>query len=296
MKQPILILAAGLVLSLCSCASDEDRAKETVSQFVESVNQKNFNLQKQVFPKSIIGSCQDLNLSMDGATVTKRGETFIVTLPGSIEFFVKESSGKFVIEDSRMVLVQSLDTTYDSSMNGIIERAFSSTSKSEGIKYGIAIKTGMINGKGIDSDVTLLEKLGSLSDNSDFIMFLKRKYPDAMQGNMKTLDIKQKRIRHHYRVDILSESGGNVGGYVGATVYNKEGKRVARKVGEMSASVPGDRQSTMILFNSDVVGNVGKIEVDYIDYILDNLNDLDCLLFYAPLSPNDYQEFLNLTK
>ncbi len=289
MKHSLLVLAAGILISLCSCASDEDKALKTVSQFVEAVNEKNIERQHQLFPKSALGSCQDVNLNIDGATVTKNGETFVITLPGTIEFFVKNNSGEFVIEDSRMFLVQSLDTKYDASMNGMIERIISSNSKSESTKYGVAIKSGMISGKGIDSDVYLLEQLGSISDDNDFIMYLKRKYPEALQGNMKTLDIKQKRIGNIYRVDVLSESGGNLGGYVGATVYNKEGQRVTRNVGNMSPSAPGDRQSTMVLFKSDVVGNIGNIEVDY---ILDGLTDLDCLLFFAPLNDNDYQEYL----
>ncbi|MDE6485405.1 MAG: hypothetical protein K2L14_08435 [Duncaniella sp.] len=292
MKHPILFFVFGILCSLCSCTSDEDKALQTVKQFAEAVQNKNVDLQKELFPLSTLGSCNGV-IDLNGATVKKGGDIFTVSLPGSRVFYVEKTAGKFVIEDSRNVLVESIDTNYDDSMNAMYTKALLNKRNTESTKYGIGVKSGMIKGKGIDTDVTLLKNLNSLNENNDFVKFLGQKYPDAMQGNMKTLDVKQKRIGGLYRVDVLSESGGNAGGYVAATVFNKDGRRVARNVGKIEGSATGDRQSTMILFKSDVVGEIGKIEVDY---ILDNLDDMDCLLYFAPLSTTDYQDFINQKK
>ena len=138
MKHPFLILALGLFMSLCACTSEEDKAQQTVQNFVEAVQKNDKELQKEIFPSSTMGSCAGISFDLKGAQTTKVGKHFVVMLPGSRTFFVEKNGDNYIITDSRNVLATHIDTNYDRSMDGMIRKAISSRYSSESKKYGIA--------------------------------------------------------------------------------------------------------------------------------------------------------------
>lgn len=267
-------MAIGSVLFLCSCTSDEDKALQTVKDFTVVHPYSNYPKQPELYPNILSLGEVGLrdNLNFDNATVEKVGDNFIVSKSKDCYFEVTKKGDQFIITDSKNVLKGS--------------------DYVEGILTDIALATGLIKGGGAETDIVRLNNIIlSLSINDEFLEFLKNKYPDALTGNMKTISVKHKQVRNIYRVDVLFESGGNGGVNVTATVYNKSGKRVSQKTRSVGPTAEGDRESVMLLFNTNAVAPVGKIDVTYT--LPGYSQDIELLHRFAPLSKGDYQEFLN---
>lgn len=273
LKYVTLWAIALCLMSLCSCASDEDKALQTVKDFTQAVNTYNTAKQRELYPNShsLGEGCLQNNLNFDNATVEKIGENFIVSKSKDCFFEVTKKGEQFIITDSKKILKGS-DFV-------------------EGVLTDIAVATGLTKGRGAETDVVWLKNTRSLMGNSEFLEFLKNKYSDALTGYMKTLSVKHKPVMSIYRVDVLFESGGNEGVDVTATVYNKDGKRVGQRTRSVGPTAKGDRESVLLTFKTDAVSPVGRIDVTYAPQGYSE--DVELLRRFAPLSKGDYQEFLN---
>ncbi len=286
-QKNLLIWVIGLLLmGLCSCSkvsqseTDEDRALRTAVEYLDTTltmdemserGRYNHSRAAELYPNSSpwffkikgIGDFKD-------ATVKKEGDKFIVYVSDDCLFYVEKKDEEFIISDSKNIIDLTLFSDHE--LRPILHA------------------TGVYDYFKEETDQTKLKHLREI-EKSGFIDYLKDKYPDALTGGNKTISIKHSPVMSIYRVDVLFESNGGEGVYVTVTLYNKAGKQVGQKTKTVGPMAKGERESLLFTFKTDVVGQVGKIDVAYRPYGCGS--DKESLYKFAPLSTNDYNEFLN---
>ena len=158
-KYLFIVLIIGL---FCSCASDENKAKNTVKKYFTALSHKDTKTAYELFPNSNpqkYGSIVTLKrvayTNPEITAVKQKGNTYEVDFkPAACLYVEKNGNGDFVITDSRNFI----DVQNDN-LNS---------------QYNIASVTGAINDASTDIHVLKAEDL--IRDNSEFFNFLKKKY------------------------------------------------------------------------------------------------------------------------
>ena len=274
-KSLIFALFIGL---LCSCASDEDKAKSTVEKYFNALAQKDTKAASELYPNS---SSQHYNFFVElKSYVYKNPEITCVKVkenkyevdfnPASCFYVEKNDNGDFIITDSRNVV--------DVAKNEL------------SIRYNIAIATGAI--KSNSTDIQILKAEQQIRAESDFFNFLVKKYAKYYNGDFKILSQKKEQIGKAVFIKVTYQTSLNVSEHaVAVEVKGKDGKVVATKQKNVNWLDAGNINSVTIMFNGDMVDYI----TDYNVYV--GLLQTDDLLSWlekcgAPFSKSDYKEFL----
>lgn len=282
---------ACIFTSLFSCNSsvggpketDEDIALQTVVEFLDSTmavsDMKSgiaYNHQRaqELYPTAAPWFFTKKGIAdFKNASVDREGDKFIVSNSKDCFFYVEKKDDKFIITDSKNIL--DIEFCIHHELRPIF------------------LDTGVLNSIQEETDQARLKIINELV-NSDFVDYLKNKYQDALSGYSKTISVKKQTVGRFYRVDVLFESGYNQALDVIVTVFNNMGKQVGQKTKSVGSLAKGERESVMVAFKNDVIGQVGKIDVTYRPSGI--WSDTDLLQNFAPLSTTDYQEYLKSKK
>ena len=167
-----------LIIGLfCSCASDEDKAKNTVKKYFTALSNEDTKTAYELFPNSNpqnygnIVKFKDVAYTNPEITAVKqKGNTYEVDFkPAACLYVEKKGNGDFVITDSRNFV----DVQNDN-LNS---------------QYNIASGIGAINDASTDIQVLKAEDL--IRDNSNLFNFLKKKYYKYYNGDFKVLSNKR---------------------------------------------------------------------------------------------------------
>ncbi|MBD5230272.1 MAG: hypothetical protein HDS69_09625 [Bacteroidales bacterium] len=277
----IVIAFAGI----SSCKSDKTSDKEdeklsaikVAEEFVEAANTGSNYKIKELYPESKLGTVDTENLTTEGATIKDEGDYYIVSLPNNKSLYIKKSGEKYIIFDSERILTYPKTGDVYKDINYIGANSILNT-------------TGLRAEKKISTDIEWLNQIHALVNGDPFVSYLKNKYPDALNGNNKTIKVNKRLSSKYYYVDVVFESGGQDMVEVIATAYDKNGKRLTQESRHVSPSGKGDRTSVLLMFDSYATGKIDRIDVKY-SVGLDN--EAGLIGLFAPLQETDFSEYKN---
>lgn len=272
-----------LIIGLfCSCASDEDKAKNTVKKYFTALSNEDTKTAYELFPNSNpqnygnIVKFKDVAYTNPEITAVKqKGNTYEVDFkPAACLYVEKKGNGDFVITDSRNFV----DVQNDN-LNS---------------QYNIASGIGAINDASTDIQVLKAEDL--IRDNSNLFNFLKKKYYKYYNGDFKVLSNKKEVYDDVIFVKVTYQT--SIDAHEHAVVVNgkdKDGNVVVTKQEKVDWLDAGHINSKTFIISGDMIKYIKDYEVN-IGLILDK--DPVYWLAYcgAPFSKGDYKEFLNSKK
>lgn len=236
-KYLFIVLIIGL---FCSCASDENKAKNTVKKYFTALSHKDTKTAYELFPNSNpqkYGSIVTLKrvayTNPEITAVKQKGNTYEVDFkPAACLYVEKNGNGDFVITDSRNFI----DVQNDN-LNS---------------QYNIASATGAINDASTDIHVLKAEDL--IRDNSEFFNFLKKKYNKYYNGDFKVLSNKKDKIGNVVFVKVTYQTSINA--HEHAVVVNgkdKDGNVIVTKQKYIDWLDAGHINSVTLIINGEMI-------------------------------------------
>ncbi|MBD5232159.1 MAG: hypothetical protein HDS66_08435 [Bacteroidales bacterium] len=267
-------------LLVSSCTSGDSKAKEAVKLFCEAYNAGQTDKAHGIYPAFTAGEAKTAQVDIANLKATRQNDIWKVEDGAKHVFFVEEVDGKFIIKDSQNVI------EWKSKVEGDV----------------VAAKIfGMVNEK--SSDIERIEAYSMLQDGSDFIEFLKKKYPQALVYDV-TVENVQKNIEGGYGLYVMEVKATLKSGptepmplRVIFVVKDKDGNEIGR---QRDVPVSLDANSTKVV--TDVIDladypNTKNVSVELLPWGDEKrASIIDLLCAYAPLKKQDYQEFLNTRK
>lgn len=150
-------LCCAICIFLSSCDNGEKKSKETVKAFCEAYKGQMLDKAKMLYPKFSNGVINVNQVDLDNLTVSKENVLWKVDDGVNHIFYVTQSDGKYVIKDSRNII---------------------NSESEDGEDIKAADFFGMVSSQ--STDLERMKAYSKLKDGSDFIEYLKRKYPEAL--------------------------------------------------------------------------------------------------------------------
>lgn len=278
-KYLFIVLIIGL---FCSCASDENKAKNTVKKYFTALSHKDTKTAYELFPNSNPKNYGNI-VTLKGVAYTnpeitavkQKGNTYEVDFkPAACLYVEKNGDGDFVITDSRNFI----DVQNDN-LNS---------------QYNIAYATGAINDASTDIHILKAEDL--IKDNSEFFNFLKKKYNKYYNGDFKVLSNKKDKIGNAVFVKVTYQT--SIDAHEHAVVVNgkdKDGNVIVTKQKKVDWLDAGHINSVTLIINGEMINYIKDYEVNIGLFM--NHDPIYWLAYCgAPFSRGDYKEFLNSKK
>lgn len=277
-KKFALIITCAISIMTTSCKSDESKAKDVVTEFSQAVetgmNDKfsvlypDFTIKNarvnQINPSNLKAIRQD-----DGVWKVEDGNNHI--------FFVSGENGNYVIKDTKNVVIPEVDKINS--------------------RETAAHRLGMVDSE--STDMEIIKAYNLLNDGSPLIEFLKHKYPQAQAYGIEVQNIRKKKqggMGVYWIEAKATLKSGSIEPLGAVDVYflfkDKDGN-VLYKFNSVTILSENDITDVEGMVDLSDHPNVTDVDVEIKPFEHRNIRDIELLSAYAPLSKDDYKEFIS---
>lgn len=264
-----------------SCSSKESEAKGVVKSFCEAYKSNQTDKASTLYPEFKVGEIKVDQIDLTNLQVTQKEDMYEVEDGANHIFYVVESDGKFIIKDSRNVIL------WKSKYEGDIKD----------IEMKAAVILGMVSDK--SADLERIKAYSLLQDGSDLINFLKLKYPKALVYDV-TVENVRKSFEYDYLIVKSTLKSGNTKPLRALTVNfifkDKEGNEITRE--DCLADLEANSSKVVEqMVNLSDYPNIKDVSIELEPFSVGTpVPQILLLCAYANISKKDYQEYLNTKK
>lgn len=282
MNKPLLFLFGCIICLVTSaCSSKESEAKQVVKTFCEAYEAGQTDKAISLYPAFVAGMPKTGQIDLSNLKVANEDNKLKVEDDANHIFYLEENDGKLLIKDSRNVI------EWESKTQGDVTAA---------------LILGMVNDK--STDMERINSYLALSDGSDFIDFLKNKYPQALVFGV-TVDKVQKKIEGfpgcywmNAKATLKSGKTKPLDSIRVIFIYKDEnGNEITRNEIPSTISSANSYDVAEQMLEMEDYPQVKDVSVELEPFSkLKGVSSIDLLCAFAPLSKQDYQEYLNSKK
>lgn len=279
MKKITLAIVCILTIVATSCKSDESKAKDVVKEFYQAVESGMNDKLSTLYPDFTIGGSRISQINLTDLEAIRQNDGAWKVVDGANHiFFVSDKNGEYVINSTKNVVNPEADE-----VNG---------------RESAARRLGMVDDESTDMEV--IKAYNMLNDCSDLIEFLNRKYPEAQVYGIEVQNIRKKKEGgmgiYWLEVKATLKSGSikPLGAVNANFIFRDRDGNVVYKCNQLGNLSENDIQDVEGMVDLSDYPNVTDVDVEIKPFGRRNksIRDIDILAAYAPLSTNDYKEFL----